>query len=122
MLAPRPGRNLRRATQAAGTRGVMKPSHAPVAPAAQEPRGPLLETNDLHVAYGIRGSFLDRLTGRGRGVIPAVDGVSIAVAASQVLGIVGESGSGKTTLGRALVRLVTPTSGRIVFDGQDITA
>jgi oligopeptide/dipeptide ABC transporter ATP-binding protein len=81
----------------------------------------LLEVEGLKVHYPLRGSFAERLVGREAGSVKAVDGVSFQLRRGEVLGLVGESGSGKTTLGRTLLRLVEPTAGSIVYDGQDIT-
>ncbi|MGH3245331.1 MAG: ABC transporter ATP-binding protein [Trebonia sp.] len=64
-----------------------------------------------------RGAIVRRTVGQVR----AVDGVDFTVPRGQTLGIVGESGCGKTTTGRMLARLDEPTSGKIVFNGRDIT-
>ncbi len=75
---------------------------------------PLLEVRDL----------VKRWPGRGRGGegVTAVDGVSFALRRGETLGLVGESGCGKTTLARAVLRLVEPTSGTVLFDGTELGA
>jgi peptide/nickel transport system ATP-binding protein len=82
---------------------------------------PLLQVEDLHVHFDLRGGALGRVLGRNRGSVKAVDGVSFALRRGEVLGIVGESGSGKTTLGRAILRSVPVTSGRVRVGGVDVT-
>jgi oligopeptide/dipeptide ABC transporter ATP-binding protein len=77
----------------------------------------LLSVRDLTVHFAIR-----EATGksRRRRVVQAVDGVSFDLVAGASLGLVGESGCGKSTTGRAIVRLLQPTSGRILFEGTDL--
>lgn len=79
---------------------------------------PLLELQDLRVHFPVNAP----LFGKSPGAVKAVDGVSVKLDAGDVLGLVGESGCGKSTLARALFRLTPITSGRIMFEGQDIAA
>ncbi len=81
----------------------------------------LLTVDDLQVHFALRGGAFGRLFGRDTGSVRAVDGVSFSLRRGEVLGVVGESGSGKTTLGRAILRMVPVTGGRVVFDGEDLT-
>jgi ABC-type glutathione transport system ATPase component len=78
----------------------------------------LLVAHGLFVAYGARPS--GRLARRRRQPV-VLHGVDLRIGPGETVGIVGESGSGKTTLGRALLGLVKPLAGSVVFDGTDIT-
>ncbi|MBI5688359.1 MAG: ABC transporter ATP-binding protein [Verrucomicrobia bacterium] len=77
----------------------------------------LLEVKNLKVYFPIMGGVIRHKVGE----VKAVDDVSFTIEAGETVGLVGESGSGKTTIGRAILRLLEPTDGQIVFDGQDIT-
>ena len=77
---------------------------------------PLLDVEGLHVHFPIRKGLFSRAVG----YVKAVDGISFRVYRGQTLGLVGESGCGKTTSGRAILRLIEPTSGRVRFDGTEI--
>ena len=84
------------------------------APAAQ----PLLQVEGLKVHFPIRRGFIQRTVGHVR----AVDDVALSIQAGRTLALVGESGCGKTTVGKALLRLIEPTAGRIVLGGETLTA
>ena len=78
----------------------------------------LLAVDGLTKHFAVRRGVLGRIAGHVR----AVDGVSFEVAPGETLAIVGESGCGKSTIGRAILRLIEPTSGRITFEGEDLLA
>jgi len=77
----------------------------------------LLEVTNLKVHFPVKPGMFSRA----REFVKAVDDVSFAIAPGETLGLVGESGCGKTTLGRAIVRLVEPTAGSVLLNGEDIT-
>ena len=77
---------------------------------------PLLRVSGLTKHFPVLGGLLSREVGR----VHAVDGVSFEVRRGETLGLVGESGCGKSTTARCVLRLIEPTSGEVVFDGQDV--
>jgi peptide/nickel transport system ATP-binding protein/oligopeptide transport system ATP-binding protein len=79
---------------------------------------PLLSVQNLVKNFELRASKGLRKSKR---IVQAVSDVSFDVDTGKTLGIVGESGSGKTTVGRSILQLITPTSGKVFFDGQDLT-
>ena len=79
---------------------------------------PIVETKNLCKWHTSRSLF----SGSKKGVVKAVQDVSLSINTSETLGLVGESGSGKTTLGRTILQLEKPTSGIVQFKGRDLTA
>ena len=92
---------------------------APPGPAASaDPRPEILNVRDLKVHFPVyRGVLVQKQVA----TVHAVDGVSFSLRRGETLGLVGESGCGKSTTGLAILRMLEPTAGSIVFEGEDIT-
>src|SRR5215204_1963482 len=112
MIRPLPG---------SATRSICGPWRLPMAETLLAPTsslpgsGPLLALDDVSMVFSTRKGLF-----RG-GTVTAVSGVSLTIARGETLALVGESGSGKTTVGRISLRLLLPTGGRVIFDGEDIS-
>lgn len=76
----------------------------------------LIEIKNLKVYFPIQGGIFSKTIEN----VKAVDGVSFYIKKGETLGLVGESGCGKTTVGRSMLRLIEPTSGEVLFQGEDI--
>lgn len=76
----------------------------------------LLVVKDLVKYFPVRGGLLQRTVAQ----VKAVDKVSFTVKHGETLGLVGESGCGKTTVGRSILRLIEPTAGQVLFNGEDV--
>ena len=78
----------------------------------------LLEVKNLKKHYTMKSGFLSKKNP----VVKAVDGVDLSIRKGEIVGLVGERGCGKSTLGRSILRLIEPTSGSVVYNGNDILA
>src|SRR5260221_5583774 len=79
---------------------------------------PLLVVRGLKMYFPVKSGALRRTTR----VIKAVDGVDLTIMPGEVVGLAGESGSGKTTVGRTILRLIEPSEGKVIFEGQDLAS
>jgi len=90
---------------------------ASMTPFVVQAQDALVQLRDVKVYFPIRGGLLGRTVAQ----VKAVDGVSFDIRRGETLGLVGESGCGKSTLGRAILHLIPPTAGSVIFNGEDLT-
>lgn len=110
-----PGASQTQAQAAPAVSQTQADAAATAAPGAGEP---ILTAEELSKAFVVRGD--DRLARKH--AVTVLDGIGLSVRRGESFGLVGESGCGKSTLARCLVRLLEPTSGRVVFDGVDLAS
>jgi oligopeptide transport system ATP-binding protein len=99
---------------------IANPTVPPPQPVGQEP---LIAVRDLKVHFNLGGGgIVDKLIGSNteKRIVKAVDGVTLDIYPRETVGLVGESGCGKSTLGRAILHLIPPTSGEVIYRGQDL--
>ncbi|WP_027403183.1 dipeptide ABC transporter ATP-binding protein [Aphanizomenon flos-aquae] len=82
---------------------------------------PILKITELKQHYTIEPNFIERIFKEEGQTIKAVDGINLELYAGEILGLVGESGCGKSTLSRTILQLISPTSGKVEFLGQELT-
>lgn len=80
----------------------------------------LVSVDQLEVHFAVRTGFMQSMFGKETPVVRAVDGVSFELGKGEILCLAGESGSGKTTTGKAILRLVEPTGGKVLYEGEDV--
>ena len=85
------------------------------------PEAPVLTVENLRKWYPLKRGFFESVFSKTEMNVKAVDDVSFSLSKGEIFALAGESGSGKTTLGKVVLRLVSPTSGHVVFLGRDIT-
>ncbi|MGK7908390.1 MAG: ABC transporter ATP-binding protein [Synechococcus sp.] len=95
---------------------AMTPAEAETRLARLQGQKPLLQVQHLKTYFPVR----QGLFGQQTGVVKAVDDVSFDLFPGETLGLVGESGCGKSTLGRSILQLIRPTSGTVLYDGDDL--
>jgi peptide/nickel transport system ATP-binding protein len=119
LLEPLPGHLARCHLRESGAAAARTAQPVSEARTAEEGGGKvLLEVKGLKVHFPIRRGVFRRTVG----YVKAVDGVSFELAEGRTLALVGESGCGKTTTGKALLQLITPTEGEVLFEAQELTA
>ncbi len=100
-----------------GRGGVPEKPAATVKPSPAAKSGDVvLEVKDLKVHFPVRKGLLQRVSGK----VAAVDGVSFGLESGRTLALVGESGCGKTTTGKAILQLLKPTTGSVLYNGKDL--
>jgi len=100
-----------------GSRTAMPAPTTSVTQAVMGKATALLTVRNLQVHFPIRSGLLRRQVG----AVKAVDGVSLDIGVGETLALVGESGCGKTTVGKAIIQLVKPTAGSVLFNGSELT-